>query len=38
MRAEVAAMEERLAERKEKLGAAEAEARGAAVELKRLRS
>jgi hypothetical protein len=37
MRAEVAAMEERLAERKEKLGAAEAEARGAAVELKRLR-
>ncbi len=38
IRAEVAAMEERLAERKEKLGAAEAEARGAGVELKRLRS
>ena len=38
MRTEIAAMEERLAERKEKLGAAEAEARGAAVELKRLRS
>src|SRR6266508_1645768 len=37
IRAEVTAMEERLAERKEKLGAAEAEARGAAVELKRLR-
>jgi hypothetical protein len=37
MRAEVMAMEERLAERREKLGAAEAEARGAAVELKRLR-
>ena len=37
MRTEIAAMEERLAERKEKLGAAEAEARGAAVELKRLR-
>lgn len=36
MRAEVTAMEERLAERKEKLRAAEAEARGAAVELKRL--
>src|SRR6266508_1674583 len=37
MRAEVMAMEERLAERREKLGAAEAEARGAAVDLKRLR-
>jgi hypothetical protein len=37
MRAEVMAMEERLAERREKLGGAEAEARGAAVELKRLR-
>ncbi|HET7869344.1 MAG TPA: hypothetical protein VFM85_03385 [Actinomycetota bacterium] len=37
IRAEVRAMEERLAERTEKLGAAEAEARGAAVELKRLR-
>jgi hypothetical protein len=37
MRAEVTAMEERLAERKEKLHEAEAEARGAAVELKRLR-
>ncbi|HYV02853.1 MAG TPA: hypothetical protein VEM93_11065 [Actinomycetota bacterium] len=37
MRAEVMAMEERLAERKEKLREAEAEARGAAVDLKRLR-
>jgi hypothetical protein len=37
MRTEVAGMEERLAERREKLSAAEAEARGAAVELKRLR-
>jgi hypothetical protein len=37
IRAEVTAMEERLAERREKLGAAEAESRGAAVELKRLR-
>jgi len=37
MRAEVMAMEERLTERREKLAAAEAEARGAAVELKRLR-
>jgi hypothetical protein len=38
MRAEVMAMEERLAERREKLRAAEAEARGAAVDLKRLRN
>lgn len=37
LRAEVAALEERLAERRVKLGAAEAEARGAAVELERLR-
>lgn len=38
LRAEVAALEERLAERRVKLGAAEAEARGAAVELERLRN
>ncbi len=37
MRAEVTAMEERLAERREKLREAEAEARGAAVDLRRLR-
>ncbi len=37
IRAEVMAMEERLVERKAKLDAAEAEARGAAMELKRLR-
>lgn len=37
LRAEVAGMEERLAERRAKLAEAEAEARGAAVELKRLR-
>jgi hypothetical protein len=38
LRAEVAGMEERLSERREKLRAAEAEARGAAVDLKRLRN
>lgn len=38
LRAEIAALEERLAERRVKLGAAEAEARGAAVELERLRN
>ncbi|MGH2658796.1 MAG: hypothetical protein ACRDHS_03820 [Actinomycetota bacterium] len=38
LRAEVAALEERLAERRVKLGAAEAEARGAAVELEQLRN
>ena len=38
LRAEVAALEERLAERSVKLSAAEAEARGAAVDLERLRS
>ena len=38
LRAEVAGMEDRMAERREKLRAAEAEARGAAVDLKRLRN
>jgi len=37
LRAEVAGMEDRMAERREKLRAAEAEARGATVDLKRLR-